>query len=671
MKTEFQINSKTCEKSFNFVKNHGKTNVYLCSLFNHMIKPSTIDLIVNTVRIDEVVGEFVSLKKRGVNYVACCPFHNEKSPSFTVSPTKGLYKCFGCGKAGNAVHFIMEHESMSYPEALRFLAQKYNIEIEEDKNIDIDQVKAESKERESLLVALDWSSKHFESNLFQTEEGQNIGLSYFEERGYRHDTLHKFGLGYCLNQWDGFINAATAAGYKTEYLEKGGLIKQREDGTWFDFFKGRVMFPIHNLSGKVIGFGGRVLEKNVKTAKYLNSPESDVYHKSDVLYGIYFAKKSIKEHDNCYLVEGYTDVVTLHQGGLENVVASSGTSLTEGQIKLIKRFTDNVTVLYDGDFAGIKASLRGIDMLLENGLNVNVVAFPESEDPDSYCKTLGGEAFAAFLKANKKDFITFKSDLLLKDADGPIGKAEVMRNVAESVAKIADSLKREVYIKELSSIFDLGAEIFTGEIARIRRQKREHGDPELKTAIANERQQKNIQVSKDIFDYWQERDLVRVLLLFGDLEMNDGQKVEEFIFTELESNGIELEDNLSKTVCDYYTTLKADGITPSANHFVNHPDSAISQFTVTALTEKYLISDQWFERFEIQVKTIEENYVSDVVSAINRLKLRKTDKLMELISDMIKNPKDDEEQEINIKAQQEILEMRKTLSKTIGSVVIR
>ncbi|MDZ4759181.1 MAG: DNA primase [Bacteroidota bacterium] len=636
-----------------------------------MIKTSTIDQIINTVRIDEVVGEFVSLKKRGVNYVACCPFHNEKSPSFTVSPTKGLYKCFGCGKAGNSVHFIMEHESMSYPEALRFLAQKYNIEIEEDKNIDADQVRLENKERESLLVAIDWSSKYFEKTLFDNEEGQNIGLSYFEERGYRHDTMHKFGLGYCLNQWDGFINAATTAGYKTEYLEKGGLIKQREDGTWFDFFKGRVMFPIHNLTGKVIGFGGRVLEKNAKTAKYLNSPESDVYHKSDVLYGIYFAKKAIKEHDNCYLVEGYTDVVTLHQGGVENVVASSGTSLTEGQIKLIKRFTDNVTVLYDGDFAGIKASLRGIDMLLENGLNVNVVAFPEGEDPDSYCKTLGGEAFAAFLKKNKKDFITFKSDLLLKDAEGPIGKAEVMRNVAESVAKIADSLKREVYIKELSSIFDLGAEIFTGEIARIRRQKRENTDPGFKEATSGVKEKKSIQIQKDIFDYWQERDLVRVLLLFGDMEMNEGQTVAEFVFLELENNGIELEDNLSKTICEYYDTLKGQGKVPNTNHFVNHPDPSISQFTVTALTEKYLASPHWFERYEIQVKSQEQNYLQDVVSAINRLKLRKTDKLMEIISDMIKNPKDDEEQELNIKAQQEILEMRKALSKTIGSVVIR
>ena len=372
------------------------------------ISKETIQLIQDRADVLEVVSDFVSLKKRGANWMACCPFHNEKTPSFSVSPSKGIYKCFGCGRGGDAVSFVMEIENASYPEALRYLAKKYGIDIQEDEKL-TDEELAQQTERESILILLDFAAKYFQEMLSQNDEGKALGMSYFKERGFLPKTLETFGLGYSLSAWDGFTKVALQKGFTKEILEKAGLTIIKDTTKIFDRFRERVMFPIHNVSGKTIAFGARLLKKDKKQAKYLNSPETPVYHKSKVLYGIYQAKKSIREHEECYLVEGYTDVISLHQGDIQNAVASSGTALTIEQIRLIKRFTNNITVLYDGDSAGIKASLRGVDLILEEDLNARIVALPDGEDPDSYLKALGPSAFQKYLDEHKEDFITFKT----------------------------------------------------------------------------------------------------------------------------------------------------------------------------------------------------------------------------------------------------------------------
>ena len=414
-----------------------------------MIDRSTIDRIIDAADIVEVVQDFVLLKKRGANYLGLCPFHNEKTPSFTVSPSKGIFKCFGCGKAGNSVNFIMENERLSYPEALRFLAAKYHIDVVEREMTP--EEGARQNERESMMVLSQFASKNFQENLFQTEEGVAIGLSYFKERGFRQDTLKKFEVGYCMDKWDAFTQTAINAGYDKMYLIKTGLSIENENNMLFDRFRGRVIFPIHSLSGQILGFGGRILKKDAKTAKYLNSPESEIYHKSRILYGIYHARRAIGQFEKCYLVEGYTDVMSLHEAGVENVVASSGTSLTREQVRLIKRFTPNVTILYDGDEAGIKASMRGIDIVLEEGLNVKIVLLKEGKDNDSYYKKISNEDIITFLGNNEVDFIKFKTNLLLKDSgNDPLEKANVIKEIVKSITVIPDTISRTIYIKECS-----------------------------------------------------------------------------------------------------------------------------------------------------------------------------------------------------------------------------
>ncbi|MGM0532852.1 MAG: DNA primase, partial [Bacteroidota bacterium] len=374
-----------------------------------MIDKGTVDRIIETAEITDVIQDFINLKKRGTNYLGICPFHNEKTPSFTVSPSKGIFKCFGCGKGGNAINFIMEHEGLSYPEALRFLANKYNIEIEE-KELSAEEIE-EKNVKDSLQIVTNFASKHFRENLKNHQEGRSVGLSYLKERGIREDMIDKFELGYSLDQWESFTQAALKKGFKQDYLEKTGLTIVKEDKR-YDRFRGRIMFPIHSLSGNVIGFGGRTMKKDEKTAKYINSPESEIYHKSNILYGIYHAKKAITKNEKCYMVEGYTDVIALHQKGIENVVASSGTSLTENQIRLVKRFTPNITIIFDGDPAGIKASLRGIDLILEQGMNVKILLLPEGEDPDSFSKKQGASDLVKYIEENEQDFIHFKTRLL-------------------------------------------------------------------------------------------------------------------------------------------------------------------------------------------------------------------------------------------------------------------
>ena len=432
-----------------------------------MIPKETIDKIVQESRVEEVIGDFVALKKRGVNMLGNCPFHNEKTPSFTVSPAKGIYKCFGCGVSGNSINFIMEHEQMSYPEALKYLAKKYHIEIKE-KEVSSEEKKKIDK-REALFLISQFAKEQFIKNMHETDEGKSVGLGYFKSRGISSEMIDKFGLGYSFEERNHFTKIAQDKGYKKEYLVDSGLTSERNDKLYDRFF-GRVIFPIHNLSGRSIGFGARILQTNKKAAKYLNSPETDIYHKSDVLYGLYLAKRSMIQFDNCYLVEGYTDVISFHQKGIENVVASSGTSLTNGQIKLIKRFTPNITVLYDGDAAGIKASFRGIDLILKEGMNVKVVTFPDGEDPDSFSRANTSSDLEDYIEENKQDFINFKTSILLKDAgNDPIKRAGLIKDIVKSIAIIPDMIIRSVYTQEASKLLLIEEQILINELNKIRR----------------------------------------------------------------------------------------------------------------------------------------------------------------------------------------------------------
>jgi DNA primase len=427
---------------------------YICILVLSMITKATVDRIMEATDIVEVIGEFVQLKKRGANFVGLSPFANERTPSFTVSPAKGIFKDFSSGKGGSAVTFLMELEKFTYPEALKWLAKKYGIEVEE--TVEAAENKEEEHRRESLMIVTGYAAKFFHESLLNTDEGKAIGLSYFKERGFTNETITKFELGYSPDQWEAFTGDAIKQGYQEEFLVESGLSVKRDNGSLYDRYRGRVMFPIHSFTGRIIAFGGRTLKSDKNVPKYVNSPESEIYHKSNVLYGLYFAKKAIREEDNCYLVEGYADVLSVHQAGIENVVASSGTSLTVEQIRLISRFTKNITILYDGDAAGIKASLRGLDMILEEGLNVKVVLFPDGDDPDSYVRKVGTAAFKSHIEKNKKDFILYKTDMLLGEAgNDPIKKSEVIREIVESIAKIPDSIKASVFIKECSHILQL------------------------------------------------------------------------------------------------------------------------------------------------------------------------------------------------------------------------
>ncbi|HEU5289899.1 MAG TPA: DNA primase, partial [Cyclobacteriaceae bacterium] len=431
-----------------------------------MISRNTIDDIKSRIDIIDVISDFISLKRSGQNYKALSPFTNEKTASFYVVPSKGIFKDFSSGKGGDAITFVMEHESMSYMEAIKYLAKKYGVEIKEEVNTEKEQ--AAQSERDSLYIVMNYAKDYFKDLLFKHDEGQSIGLSYFRERGFNDRNIEKFELGYALNEWHGLEKTAIQKGYSQEALEKSGLIIKREDGKTYDRFRGRVIFPVHNLSGKVIAFGARILTKEKDQPKYINSPETDIYHKSNVLYGMFQAKNEIRKHDFCYLVEGYTDVISLHQAGIENVVASSGTALTEEQIKLMRRFTENVTVLFDGDAAGIKAALRGIDLVLKGGLNVRIVLLPDGEDPDSYSKKMGSTQLSQYLKEHTKDFISFKIELYSADAaKDPIKKAELIRDIVTSITAIPDPLKRTVYLQECSKKLEVPLSILSIEVKKI------------------------------------------------------------------------------------------------------------------------------------------------------------------------------------------------------------
>ncbi|UKN00988.1 DNA primase [Paracrocinitomix mangrovi] len=622
-----------------------------------MIPKQTIDEIFQTARVEEVIGDFVHLKKSGSNFKAKSPFVDEKTPSFMVSPAKQIWKCFSSGKGGNVVSFLMEHEHFSYVEALKWLAAKYNIVIKEEKERTPEEQAAYSL-RENLSIINEFARDHFVYNLHNNEQGKAIGLSYFVERGFREDIIEKFQLGYCLDEFDAFTKAALAKNYKLEYLEKAGLTKTTNDKS-FDFFKGRVMFPIHSVAGKVLGFGGRTLRADKKVAKYFNSPESELYNKSKILYGLYFAKNSIIKYDRCFLVEGYTDVISLHQSGVENVVASSGTALTEGQIKLIKRYSENITILYDGDAAGIKASFRGIDMILEQGMNVKVVLFPEGEDPDSFAKKSTADELINYIEENSKDFIVFKADVLLKDAgNDPIQKASLIKDIVHSISKIPDAIKRQVYTRETASMFGMDEQVLINELSKLRKDvvAKKFNAPEIHDIPEDfiPVEQSTESTTKNIADdriYSHELDLMRILLNYGifmiktehvELDENDEEiytdvevSVMELIIHEMERDEIVLTDpTLRKLYNEIKAGLELEELR-GEKYFTQHEDPEIANMAVNILTNRYELSPNWTSKKVYTTTEIDnlEMAVKQVVYSYKTARIRKEkDDLQNLVN---------------------------------------
>jgi DNA primase len=607
------------------------------------IPKETVDQIIHTADILEVVGDYVQLKRNGQNYWACCPFHNEKSPSFSVNPSKGLYKCFGCGKAGGVVQFVMDVEGTSYPEALRALAKKYGVAVPEEEERTPEEQLAQN-ERDSQYIVSNWAKDHYHHLLQNTDEGMSIGYGYLKERGLTLATIQTFELGYSLDQWDDLLKSAEKAGYQLKYLEKTGLVVKREDdqghdtGRRYDRFRGRVMFPIHNVSGRVVGFGARTLKRDDKMAKYLNSPESEIYHKSDVLYGLYQARQPIRNQELCYLVEGYLDVLSLHQGGIKNVVASSGTSLTEGQIRLIKRYTDNVTVLYDGDAAGIKASLRGIDLLLEGGLNVRVVLFPDGDDPDSYIRKVGDQRFNEYIESRSQDFIAFKTTLVAREAStDPVKKAAAIRDVLQSIAKVPDGLKRQVFLQQTASVFGFDEQVIITEYNKLlktgspSKAKSEEGgrgnapapaatptpapssgmgrpltpEEEIEMAmygVTSGSEEEAAQLAgptpspdagtgpPDVLQQC-EQAVLRLLVLYGPHELQEGVSAAHYLLSQLE--GTPLRTPLYAQLWDECRQDFLQGQLPDVRQLAHHPDAAIRSLLADFATERYDLSPNW------------------------------------------------------------------------------
>lgn len=614
-----------------------------------MIPPDTIRSIIDTARIEEVVGDFVRLRRSGSNLLGLCPFHQEKTPSFNVSVPRGIYKCFGCGKAGNVVNFIMEHEKYSYVEALRYLAKRYNIPIVEEELTS--EAKQKQLDKESLFNLNDFALKHFLHNLNSTDEGKSVGLQYLRERGIRDDIFIKFQLGYCLDKSDGFTGTAIQNGYRIEQLKKSGLTKEGEHGI-YDFFRGRIMFPIHNISGRIIGFAGRVLTSDKTKAKYINSPESDIYIKSQVLYGINFAKSALISKDNCYLVEGYTDVISMHQAGVENVVASSGTSLTTDQIKIIRRYTPNITILYDGDAAGIKASFRGIDMLLEQGMNVKIVLFPDGEDPDSFARKHTSSEVIDFISRKSENFILFKTHLLLRETgNDPIKKAQLTLEIVGSIALMPDQISRSIYIKECAEILEIQEQTLMNQLNKVLRKnydnkkKDEHRQEEVSITEPLP-QPVFIEQSDPYSTLMHERDLIRLLLLYGAdeviLQEEDSEKfldeiktvLGEFLIKQINEEQLEFSDSQFQTIFNEYNAAIQRHETPDEKYFLHHSDTEIANFTINITSEPYQISD--WSKINISIKTERDKLAEAVNKLILSIKLRMIKKHIDQVLKEIK-----------------------------------
>jgi len=641
-----------------------------------MITKPTVDRIMEATDIVEVIGEFVQLKKRGANYVGLSPFVNERTPSFTVSPAKGIFKDFSSGKGGSAITFLMELEKFTYPEALKWLAKKYGIEVEE--TVDTTENLEEQNRRESLMIVSGYAAKFFHESLLDTEDGRSIGLSYFKERGFNSETIKKFELGYSPDQWEAFTGSAIKEGYQEEFLVESGLSVKRDNGTLYDRYRGRVMFPIHSFTGRVIAFGGRTLKTDKNVPKYVNSPESEIYHKSNILYGLYFAKKAIREEDNCYLVEGYADVISVHQAGIENVVASSGTSLTVEQIRLIGRLTKNITILYDGDAAGVKASLRGLDMILEEGLNVKVVLFPDGHDPDSYVQKFGTAGFKKHIDDNKKDFILFKTSILLNEAGtDPLRRAEIIREVVESIAKIPDSIKASVFIQECSRILQIDERSLLTELNKMRQAKAKKEHQQQQQSAPREMPDEPhffdepVVETKD--ESAQEKEIVRLLLLYGNKMIDwDGianTYIGPFMIAEL--SDVDFLHPASKMFMEIYRLEVENGVLPEEQHFIHYPDKGIVDLVVTLLATKYTLSENWYEMHKILVPDEQANMKATILGAIFHLKKQKVGKILEKLRTELQTTTGEADQEILLNQYMHMKKVEKTISDYLGSVILK
>lgn len=644
---------------------------------------------METARIEEVVGDFVNLKRRGSNMIGLCPFHNEKTPSFAVSPSKNIFKCFGCGEGGGAVQFVMQHEHMSFPEAIRYLAKKYGIELQETEQSD--EARKEQQERDSLYIINQFARDYFQEQLFDTDRGRSVGLSYFKKRGFSEETIRKFGLGYAGPDREALKNEATKNGYPLSQLKALGLVSNY--GT--DFFRDRVMFSIQNLSGKVIAFAGRIMQKEAKAPKYVNSPETDIYHKSNVLYGMFQAKGPIRKQDECILVEGYTDVISLHQAGIENVVASSGTSLTVGQIRLIKRYTPNIKILYDGDPAGIKAALRGLDLVLEQDMNVKIVLLPEGEDPDSYLQAVGVEVFQEYLEDKAEDFIFFKARHLMEvNKKDPVGKAKAIKDIVDSIARIPDPLKRSVYVKECSDLTQLEEQVLINEVNKSlglrlkkRREKRDREQQRSESASTTSqnqgespppRQEANIPVETGTArgrDYYQERDVVRILVTGGDqyYDEDKGISIARFILMNIQDVLEDFREPVFKQLAEEYLGCLSRNENPGRMFFINHADPAIQKLAIDLLSSPHEYSENWEKKHEIFLdqKDPEKNFKKDAELAVKRLRIKKIKGRMDEVKKKITRIDEDQVEELNahLKLYGKLKELHDNLAKELNSVI--
>jgi DNA primase len=652
-----------------------------------VINPRSIQEVKDAVRIEEVLGEFLDLKRKGPRYLGLCPFHNEKTPSFNVSPQLGIYKCFGCGESGDAIKFLEKQEHLSFVEAIRWLGKRYGIELEEEEQSPEQQ--QEQSERESLGVVQQWALQWSVEQLWNSDEGKRIGLSYFRERGFRDDTIKEFQLGYVPEKGDAFATAAIAHGFTPELLEKAGWIKLRDNGNAWDFFQGRVTFPIHGLAGQPIGFGARTLKSDKKLPKYFNSPESVLYVKSRSLYGISYAKKAIVEQANCLLVEGYTDVISLHQAGIANVVASSGTSLTVEQVRLIKRYAQAITILYDGDAAGIKASLRGIDIVLKEGLNVKVVTFPEGEDPDSFAKSHSSSEVASYLEEGSVDFILFRAKLLMEEAGGdPFKKAELVKETVQTLSFIQDSVLRGTYITPLSQILKIQEQALITEankerrkerVARLRKEQNEEGISEY--VVSPEFSPPEIEL-EDLGTTPQERDLLRMLISYGHervivpFQDSDGEVTEEdtsvaeLMFQSLAQDDITFDEPLLQAIYRDYSFANKMGTKVEPKRYVDNENEEWRSLAIDLLTHRHVLSPNWEAKHKIHVTHENEQLLGAVEHGLNMLKERRVDRMLREKQEQIKDMTDDADVEMALRTIMALNQAKKEFAKLTGRVVV-
>ncbi|MGI8583592.1 MAG: DNA primase [Chitinophagaceae bacterium] len=644
-----------------------------------MIAPSTIQQILSRIDIIDIINSFIKLKKRGSNYLGLCPFHNEKTPSFTVSPSKEIYKCFGCGRSGNSISFLMEHEKYSYVEALRWLAAKYNVEVEETETSP--EIKQQQLLADSLYAINNFAQKYFTDVLFNTDEGQDIGISYLKQRGFREEIIKKFQLGFNLSQRDNFAKAALAAQYNLEYLQKSGLVAIRDERP-ADNYRGRIIFPVHNQSGKIVGFGARLIKNNDKAPKYINTPENEIYVKSKILYGSYFARIAIDKTDECLLVEGYTDVIALHQAGIENVVASGGTSLTTDQLRLIKKYTNNLTIIYDGDTAGVKAALRGLDMALEEGLNVKLVLIPDKEDPDSFINKKGVSAFTDFIAANKKDFILFQLDIALKDAGDDTHKRSIVVNqIAETISKInkaEDFTKQEDYIRKSAQLLKIGESGLHNLVNKFIREKinkqekksfsLDIGYQESGTSTIPTSDEELINLLNE--DELSEKAIVRSLLEFGLKEWEPGTTVADYILNNITEDEL-IDNGKLMEVIQTFKVWYDEGIEPTEKNFLYHEDQQMSALVVSIMEFPYEVSLGWKELYEMLVPTRDDTYKEEVFSTVNYLKVRKIKKLISINQRDLEEPHSVEEQLSLLQTHKHLKDLEVEMTRQMGTVILR